>query len=462
MKKVFRKILSLSLVCLIMLVGISSAVSAQPLQPAEVGVTYQAHVQNIGWQAAVTSGIAGTEGRSLRLEALKISLTNAPAGAGIQYAVHVQNIGWMPAVSDGAIGGTTGRSLRAEAVKISLVNLPGYSVEYRVHVQNIGWMDWVKDGAQAGTTGRSLRMEAIEIRIVSDIWDALQAAKAAAAVLAPADYEDFSAVTAALALPESTTAEMAAKTAAINAAIAALEPFHIDYVSLGDSIATGTTTPVTPSTDPYTDQFEAYLKEANPDTPVVRSTFETDGDRTNELLAKLMTDTAVRDAVRSADIITVSIGGNNLMQACKIAENTYDFFNPDIAAAEQGYADFVLQWGAIMAEIRSLNADADVIAMTLYNPYNIQDAGMHAFVDGYLFRQDGSGMNDLISRLAPTYDYHVADAFTSFDAYSDGIMWTVTLLYPPSLVRNPHPNQIGQDLLFGLHQNIYDALYGAA
>lgn len=132
-----------------------------------VGVSYQTHIQNIGWQSFVSNGAeAGTHGKSLRMEALKIKLNNVPKEAGIKYETHVQNIGWQKPVYNGQESGTHGKSLRLEAIKISLINLPGYSVQYRVHVQNVGWQKWVKDGALSGTTGKSLRLEAIEVKIV--------------------------------------------------------------------------------------------------------------------------------------------------------------------------------------------------------------------------------------------------------------------------------------------------------
>lgn len=134
---------------------------------AQIGVSYQAHVQNLGWQPSVLNGAeAGTNGQSLRLEALKINLINAPKDAKINYQAHVQNQGWQSWKSNGAEAGTEGKSLRAEAIKISLENLPGYSVQYRAHVQNQGWQPWVSNGAVAGTIGKSLRLEALEIRIV--------------------------------------------------------------------------------------------------------------------------------------------------------------------------------------------------------------------------------------------------------------------------------------------------------
>ena len=139
---------------------------------SEVGAGYQGHVQNIGWQDSVVDGAdAGTTGRSLRVEALKISLQNAPAGMHIVYRAHVQNIGWQDWVGDGAQAGTTGQGLRVEALQIVLTgtDVDKYSVQYQAHVQGIGWQDWVYDGQAAGTTGMERRVEAVRIRIVPKI-----------------------------------------------------------------------------------------------------------------------------------------------------------------------------------------------------------------------------------------------------------------------------------------------------
>ncbi|MCR3759863.1 glucosaminidase domain-containing protein [Clostridium felsineum] len=146
----------------------SSKVSAQT---NDLGIQYSSHVQNIGWQQPVQDGnISGTTGQDLRIEALKISLTNESVvpGVAINYQVHVQNIGWMPLVQANAIAGTTGQALRIEAIRINLTGASNYHVQYQTHVQNIGWMDWVQDGATAGTTGQNLRVEAIRIKIVKD------------------------------------------------------------------------------------------------------------------------------------------------------------------------------------------------------------------------------------------------------------------------------------------------------
>ncbi len=133
------------------------------------GVSYQTHVQNVGWQKYVSNGeTSGTSGQSLRLEGIRINLEDADYDGGIEYATHVQNIGWQKYVSDGEMAGTSGQSLRLEAIKIRLTGEmeEHYDVYYRVHAQNVGWMGWAKNGEEAGTSGYSYRLEAIQIVLV--------------------------------------------------------------------------------------------------------------------------------------------------------------------------------------------------------------------------------------------------------------------------------------------------------
>ena len=133
-------------------------------------VQYQMHVQNIGWQGTRQDGeLAGTEGKCLRVEALKINTINLPVGVKLKYQTHVQNIGWQEWKQDGEISGTSGQCLRVEAIRIKLEGTDKYSVKYRMHVQDIGWQDWCYDGETAGTQTLSKRVEAIEIQIVDKI-----------------------------------------------------------------------------------------------------------------------------------------------------------------------------------------------------------------------------------------------------------------------------------------------------
>ena len=136
-------------------------------------ISYQAYVENIGWQNSVTSNgtnveTAGTTGRSLRMEGIKIDLKNSDGSSAVKYHAYVQGQGWQGWHNSGELAGTTGQSFRMEALEIKLTGdyAKLYDVVYRVHCQDIGWTDWVKNGQTAGTPNSGLRIEAVEIKLV--------------------------------------------------------------------------------------------------------------------------------------------------------------------------------------------------------------------------------------------------------------------------------------------------------
>lgn len=129
-----------------------------------------AHVQDEGDVTAqeLAQGVEfGTTGKSERLEAITLETSNPDVG--VNYQVHVEGIGWMDAVATGKLAGTEGQSLRLEAVRIWLDedDAPNYDIYYRAHVQNIGWMNWATNGQAAGSQGQSLRMEALQIVLLA-------------------------------------------------------------------------------------------------------------------------------------------------------------------------------------------------------------------------------------------------------------------------------------------------------
>ncbi|WP_370785143.1 Ig-like domain-containing protein [Faecalibacillus intestinalis] len=132
-------------------------------------VSYQTHVQDIGWQGIKYDGEeAGTSGQSKRLEAINISLSNPLYSGSIEYQTHVQDIGWQGWKANGQMAGTSGQSKRLEAIRIKLTGemAKQYDIYYRVHSQEFGWLGWAKNGESAGTEGYSYRLEAIQIQLV--------------------------------------------------------------------------------------------------------------------------------------------------------------------------------------------------------------------------------------------------------------------------------------------------------
>ena len=142
--KIMNKSISLFLV-LTTLISCFAVFFAVPVSAASNNTTpsiqYSMHVQNVGWQPYRANGsVSGTEGLSLRGEAIKIKISGM--SGGIKYKTHIQNIGWTNYSYNNTVCGTVGKSLRMEAIAIELTGeiAKYYDVEYRVHVENIGWM----------------------------------------------------------------------------------------------------------------------------------------------------------------------------------------------------------------------------------------------------------------------------------------------------------------------------------
>lgn len=164
------------------------------------GVAYRGHIQDRGDYPSDGSWvnspeIIGTIGQSKRIEGFEIKLTGTvPEDIELRYNVHVQNKGWLYDEADsagwprdGVYAGTRGAGLRIEAVKLVLTDgagqpVSGYSVQYRGHVQNVGDLpadqnQWRADGEQLGTVGSSLRLEALLVQVVKTDTDPVEPAE---------------------------------------------------------------------------------------------------------------------------------------------------------------------------------------------------------------------------------------------------------------------------------------------
>lgn len=140
-----------------------------PYEVNASSITYSAHVEDIGWQGYVKDGaLAGTTGRNLQVEGLRMRLKNQQYTGSIEYSSHVENIGWQDYVSNGKVSGTVGNNLQIEAVKMRLTGEmeKHYDIYYRVHASEFGWLGWAKNGEPAGSQRYARHVEALEVLLV--------------------------------------------------------------------------------------------------------------------------------------------------------------------------------------------------------------------------------------------------------------------------------------------------------
>lgn len=133
-----------------------------------VGLKYQAHVQDVGWCAEVHDGqTAGTVGFAKRLEAIRF--TAIPAGWTISARAHVAYEGWRDfgAVKVGTVIGTTGKGHAIECLMLDAKAPNGdkRKLYFQVHQANVGWKGKTPHGYASGTDGMGIRLEAVKVWI---------------------------------------------------------------------------------------------------------------------------------------------------------------------------------------------------------------------------------------------------------------------------------------------------------
>ncbi|NKE08092.1 MULTISPECIES: SGNH/GDSL hydrolase family protein [Mesobacillus] len=138
-------------------------------------------------------------------------------------------------------------------------------------------------------------------------------------------------------------------------------PRDLHIVAAGDSLTQG----VGDSTNtggyiPYlTEQLEneKAIKNANFENFGVR------GNRTDQLLKRL-NNKNVQSSIKEADLIILTIGGNDLM---KVVKQNFSSLNLNLFHAEQKL--FAKQLQEIFLSIRSHNQEAPIVLVGLYNPF---------------------------------------------------------------------------------------------
>ncbi len=225
------------------------------------------------------------------------------------------------------------------------------------------------------------------------------------------------------------------------------------YLALGDSIATGTLHHFARVTS-YTEHLYHMLGRRDRRTRMVN--LAQDGDTTRELLYKLGQGW-YQSWVRRADLITLSIGGNNLMRAASIP----GFTSICVPRANAGVRAFCSDWEKIVAQLRSLNPNCVLVVMTVYDPYDrsqslgggyAADRGLRTLAERYLGQINGTIESQCQGR------YLIADIHSLFDRFSYGGMGRVASLYSSGLyiLRNPHPTPYGHWLIARAHADVIE------
>ncbi len=240
------------------------------------------------------------------------------------------------------------------------------------------------------------------------------------------------------------------------------------YLALGDSIPYGEYyTNVWnylfdgTDADSYVEQLSRHLSIASGDFIDASAI----GHNTVDVLYQI---DSLSGVIAEADLITLCVGANDIMDAAERTFYGLDKYNINWSEADAGRDNFELYWPQVIDKIEELNPDATLVVMTVYNPYRESDA-YYNLVDPYFSQSTGGdlGLNHLIAetmaldntrwgdRIADSFDYRVVDVYTTFNSYGDQKDY-LTGFY--NRFCDPHPNQAGQDVIFEAHRPVVGSI----
>lgn len=234
------------------------------------------------------------------------------------------------------------------------------------------------------------------------------------------------------------------------------------YVALGDSIPSGIYyTSLWNYLFGGTDSY-SYVEQLADRLNIEPSNFvdaSVSGYNTVDVFNQINTMT---EAIRDADIITLCVGANDIMDAAGRDTSGLLKYSINWNTADSGRDNFEFYWWQLIDRIENLNSDVTLVVMTIYNPYRTSDS-FYNEVDPYFSSSTGdlglnyiikntpalydSGANDI---FADTFNYKVVDIYKAFNEYANKD--SLTGFY--SSFCDPHPNQTGQNLIFTEHQKV--------
>lgn len=231
----------------------------------------------------------------------------------------------------------------------------------------------------------------------------------------------------------------------------------IHYVALGDSIANGYYGENEPEVLSYPALITGDLEEIS-GRDIDWNSFAKDGLTTKKLNSVILQDPMVQEQIGQADLITVTIGSNDLLNEFKkvsreilnnethfstadeavsallkgIEENPLLLVNVASAIGEWDYSSFEEQWLLAMDTICFYRSSESQMAVTtIYNPMENRElpGTLNVVIESVI-----SKMNEVMQNHAEEYDYQVVDLLGSGieeNTQSDGL----------------HPNQEGQNMI---------------
>ncbi|MFC4771347.1 SGNH/GDSL hydrolase family protein [Enterococcus hermanniensis] len=224
----------------------------------------------------------------------------------------------------------------------------------------------------------------------------------------------------------------------------------IHFVAVGDSLTEGVGDET--KSGGYVPLVANALQQKYELNSVEKDNYGISGERSDQILKRVKKDKDLRNSLASADIITMTVGGNDLFQAFQKHLNAKSAKQFDSSIKKYGkYVEDIL------AEMRELNSAAPIYVVGIYNPYymNFPDiTAMQTVVDNWNkqtknLTSDTTNcyfvpVNDLLYKGIESETSDSTKSSNTSDSSSTTTETKNNVLYDED---NFHPNNLGYQLM---------------
>lgn len=144
-----------------------------------------------------------------------------------------------------------------------------------------------------------------------------------------------------------------------------VERKHVKLVALGDSLTHGQGDET--NNGGYVGIIKQKVEHRYRKTTVTTVNYGVSGDRSDQILARLNSQKQLRQDLRQANVITMTVGGNDLMQ--KLEQDATDSpkqINQGVRTAGKTYRT---KLNRLFMAVRKQNPHAPIFVMSIYNPF---------------------------------------------------------------------------------------------
>lgn len=178
----------------------------------------------------------------------------------------------------------------------------------------------------------------------------------------------------------------------------------IRYTALGDSLTEGVGDDT--KRGGFVPIVAKDLQEEFQLTSVEVENYGVAGERSDQIFKRLKKEEAIQKSMSESDIITLTVGGNDLM---KVIQN--NIFGLSVKTFDKPLKKYQTQLTELLAELRHLNPDAPIYVVGVYNPFYVnfpEITDMQTIVDNW-----NEGTKAIIAENENTYFIPINDVIAS-------------------------------------------------